>query len=542
MGLYRPTYADKKTGEIKTARTWWHVRVENGKKIRTNLHVTQRRAAERKVSALIESIENGTEHFDATKRSDPDTLVTEYGAEQVRRGRSRKHVDQSLKRIRRLLNGVFRLEDMTPERIRLALARATEEGSAERENFDGNLPEGPLSAKTANDYRVCLSGFFSWLVKEGRWPHNPVAQVQRAKVLGRTRERRSLTLPQLKQLLETAPRERAIVYWLAATTGLRRNELKLLRWSDVNAEACVIRVRAENAKNRREEMQPAPADCLAALLGLREKEKRDKHTGQTQTVRALTSEPVFDSLPLTRTFYKDLSEAKITPGKDGKIDGEVLDFHALRVTYCTLLARAGVPLVQAQKLMRHSDPKLTANVYSRLGLVDGHAAVARLHLETGELAQRLRIEKGNAEATASDLVRLGPKLGPASESLGVLTGLTRTNAETENDETPRGISSQGLDLIESARLGFEPRLAGSEPAEPPSRGNELQRRLGPQLGPNTGPLPESSRLARDLMRAAATASDPRPLLDAARALLLQAERERVHAEAAKRDRLAGGSA
>jgi integrase len=50
------------------------------------------------------------------------------------------------------------------------------------------------------------------------------------------------------------------------------------------------------------------------------------------------------------------------------------------LTYATLLARAGVSLVQAQRLMRHSDPKLTANIYTRLRLDDGHAAVARIDL------------------------------------------------------------------------------------------------------------------------------------------------------------------
>ena len=49
-----------------------------------------------------------------------------------------------------------------------------------------------------------------------------------------------------------------------------------------------------------------------------------------------------------------------------------------RVTFATLLARAGVPLVQAQHLMRHSDPKLTANVYTRLELVDRRKAVEKV--------------------------------------------------------------------------------------------------------------------------------------------------------------------
>ncbi len=62
------------------------------------------------------------------------------------------------------------------------------------------------------------------------------------------------------------------------------------------------------------------------------------------------------------------------------------DFHALRVTYATMLARAGVSLVQAQTPMRHFDPKLTANIYTRLLLHDGHAAVALIDLESAPLS------------------------------------------------------------------------------------------------------------------------------------------------------------
>ena len=43
---------------------------------------------------------------------------------------------------------------------------------------------------------------------------------------------------------------------------------------------------------------------------------------------------------------------------------DVVDLHSLRGTYCTLMAIAKVPLVVAQKRMRHSTPALTANVYS----------------------------------------------------------------------------------------------------------------------------------------------------------------------------------
>jgi integrase len=53
-------------------------------------------------------------------------------------------------------------------------------------------------------------------------------------------------------------------------------------------------------------------------------------------------------------------------------------FHDLRGTTATLLARAGVQLVIAQRILRHSDPRLTATIYSRVDLADLQAGIDRL--------------------------------------------------------------------------------------------------------------------------------------------------------------------
>jgi integrase len=58
--------------------------------------------------------------------------------------------------------------------------------------------------------------------------------------------------------------------------------------------------------------------------------------------------------------------------------GRTFDLHAFRTSLCTHLARAGVPLRTAQAVMRHSDPSLTANIYTDPTLLDTAAAIASL--------------------------------------------------------------------------------------------------------------------------------------------------------------------
>ena len=58
--------------------------------------------------------------------------------------------------------------------------------------------------------------------------------------------------------------------------------------------------------------------------------------------------------------------------------GRTNDVHPLRHTFGTHLSKAGVPLRTAQAAMRHSDPSLTANVYTDPKLLDVAGAVASL--------------------------------------------------------------------------------------------------------------------------------------------------------------------
>ena len=62
-----------------------------------------------------------------------------------------------------------------------------------------------------------------------------------------------------------------------------------------------------------------------------------------------------------------------------RVDGHgPLDIHCLRHTFATFLARNGISPAVAQKLLRHSDIRLTVNIYTHLDLPDTADAVAAL--------------------------------------------------------------------------------------------------------------------------------------------------------------------
>jgi integrase len=62
--------------------------------------------------------------------------------------------------------------------------------------------------------------------------------------------------------------------------------------------------------------------------------------------------------------------------------------HSTRHTFASQLGRAGVGLVQAQRLLGHSTPELTAQVYTHLGIEDLRGAVEKLEPAAKRRAKR----------------------------------------------------------------------------------------------------------------------------------------------------------
>jgi integrase len=160
--------------------------------------------------------------------------------------------------------------------------------------------------------------------------------------------------------------ERADVYTILVHTGLRINELADVRVADVRLEGRIpgIDLPAVVDKRKKPGFIPLRADLVDLLRS------RIEGLGLSPADR------IFDvPADLIKRFDADCKRAGI-PKRDER--GRVVDIHALRMTYNTWLAKAGVHPRIAQELMRHSDIKLTTKVYTDPALFDLVTAVEAL--------------------------------------------------------------------------------------------------------------------------------------------------------------------
>jgi len=100
---------------------------------------------------------------------------------------------------------------------------------------------------TRNNYRRALSVFFAWGVKRGFCAENPVADAERAKEVA---ERVAIFEPgELRVILNAAPADLLPFLAIGAFAGLRAEEVRRLRWQDVDFLNERIDVRASVAKS-----------------------------------------------------------------------------------------------------------------------------------------------------------------------------------------------------------------------------------------------------------------------------------------------------
>jgi len=171
-------------------------------------------------------------------------------------------------------------------------------------------------------------------------------------------------------------------------------------------------VRDYAAKNKKEESVQLVPEIVEALTL-----HRPLNCGATDLVFP-------NGIPRALRLRKDLERNGI-PCQDEL--GRYADFHALRYTWPTFLQRNGVAQRFAMKLMRHSDIKLTAKVYTdemQVPIYDAIKNLSRLDAAPGYTQIRAQNLGGNGQTVSHpDANSGGSNTHETLANMGVYHGL-----------------------------------------------------------------------------------------------------------------------
>ena len=204
-----------------------------------------------------------------------------------------------------------------------------------------------VADNTINNELNTLSGIFTKAIEWGKALINPVHKIKRFRIKERKRilelwEQEALVIASGKE--KKAPHLQDMVIF-DLYTGLRKEELLTLKWSDVDFENKQIHVRAEIAKYNKDRYIDL---AIQALTVLRSLPKKGEYVFCDAEGRPFKN--------FRRSFESAVTRAKL---KDVVI-------HDLRRTYGSNCVMAGVSLATVQKWMGHASIITTIKHYGHL--------------------------------------------------------------------------------------------------------------------------------------------------------------------------------
>ncbi|MGE3180791.1 MAG: tyrosine-type recombinase/integrase [Phycisphaerae bacterium] len=307
---------------------------------------------------------------------------------QLRRRATAKHCDTFMPRLRKLVQdcGFVFWTDITRERVEAQVEKIAAKGR---------------SVRTCNGYIKSMREFCKWAVDADLFAKSPVSRIKCGNEQADKRHhRRALSAEELTRILAAARdgepvkgidgEDRAMLYLVAVETGLRSNELRSLTWAsfELGGEHPSVTVDAAYAKAGRDDVLPLRA-ATAAMLTTWRKERADN--SPSDSVFRMPHESTVGrmlrvDIDAARAEWIEEADTDAEREARAKSDflayrnhaGRVVDFHALRHTFITNLALAGIPPKVAMDLARHRDINLTMRYYSHTLLMDRASAIDRL--------------------------------------------------------------------------------------------------------------------------------------------------------------------
>jgi integrase len=221
-----------------------------------------------------------------------------------------------------------------------------------------------LAPGSRTKIRNIMSAIYSHGIRHEWLTFNPISKVRCS--AKRLREPDVLTPAEFQALmLQLGSRERAMVM-LAGATGLRRSELFALRWSDVNFQTLEVAVTRSCVRGRFGNVKteasgkpvPLHTSVRDALLLWREKsDYRADGDFLFPSLRLNGAKPLTPDMVLRKILRPALKRAEVK--------GKQVGWHTFRHSLATNLRTLGVDVKVAQELLRHSNSRVTMDVYTQ---------------------------------------------------------------------------------------------------------------------------------------------------------------------------------
>lgn len=362
---------------------FWHIVFDDASGVtrRQSTKTRDLRIAREFLSTKLREIEKAKAgHFDryaATRKQPLDELVVAFRDHLTAAGSAFRYVQATVRQIREFI--AFANASTIPTIVVADAERYVEEIRSKR------------SQKTRDNYAGALRSFGGWLKRTGRWDVDPFSGLPTrtaTKDKHRVFKRVSFMFAEAEQLVEAAwaryesdkarggtpahknhgdiVRDRQVLYWYALTTGFRANECASVHWEDLTLDGpkLAVRLAGMHTKNGDDALVPLQAFVAEAMKDMRKRRSVVQIADGKGPVQQ--TDKVFHVPDMVaRLVRKDAAFAGLIP--QVSLTSKRVDFHCLRKSCARILIELGVHPKHIQQVLRHSDIRLTMDLYGELG-------------------------------------------------------------------------------------------------------------------------------------------------------------------------------
>lgn len=228
------------------------------------------------------------------------------------------------------------------------------------EKYQGKRLKDGVKKSTVNRELACLKKMFNKAIDWEFVKVNPVLKVEFFSEADNLKER-VLSRDEERMLLETCPEHLKPIVITALQTGMRRREILMMKWVNINLEDGYLRVPKEVSKSGKDRVINFNGMLKTRLLML----------------KSLNGNSNFVFVnPKTGMPFQDIKKSFRGACERAGIEG--LRFHDLRHTYATRLAEQNVPITTIKELLGHSKISMTER-YTHSSEEQKKKAVELLH-------------------------------------------------------------------------------------------------------------------------------------------------------------------
>lgn len=239
------------------------------------------------------------------------------------------------------------------------------------------IEKSGIKDSTLKTYWSKLSSFLNWLQQNNHIQENPLSKIKPPEPV--YDDKRSLSKEEVNKIISAIilhshtpliqKRDLAIVGVLIFC-GLRKSELLSLEIRDLNLDQKVLTIRGETSKSKRTRLIPICAPLyiyLEEYLSIRKKKRYST----------------------SRLFVSSTCDSGLGPDgikkwvlKLSSASGVKFHLHRFRHTFACNLANQNISAIKIQKLMGHSDLRMTERYLRSLTVDDMREDISKMSLDT----------------------------------------------------------------------------------------------------------------------------------------------------------------